>query len=719
MSKQVRAALAVAVALLIILGVVQWRMLGPAPKASNAPANEFSAVRALEAERATIGGKVPHPVGSAANHAVRERIVAHLEALGYDANVQRSFACNAHNTCATVENIIARLPGQLSGPSVLLCAHYDSVFAGPGASDDGTGVASLLEIARVVRTEKTRNPVTFLIDDGEEAGLLGAEAFVADRGAVEPIAAVINIEARGTSGPSVMFETSTNNRWFVPIVAHALPSPNTTSLYYSIYELLPNDTDLTVFKRAGLTGVNFGYVKNVVFYHTPFDDIDHVGMRSLQHHGDNALASLRALANTELRRKSNSDEVWFDVLGFFVVAWPAKWTMLFAIASLVLAIIAASILVREQEATAREIAIGIGAFLAAILAPAVIGFAVMKILPRAKWIASPQALVALGWIIGIFVALAVIAFARKRARFDAVFVAIAIVWNILALIVTIVITGASYGFLVPGLALAIATTLIATGNGNETALSVICAVVAAIIWFPFGVTLYDALGHDAIIVIALLLGLVTTTFAALFDRISRAVALLAIVSCVVCIVVTMSLPTATNERPRGLTVSYLDDGTRTQWIATSSLPNMQPQRMFDWYAVMPQYYAASAPKLVIAPVVVTRDGNSIHVVSQRGGDRISLAIHARVPSLRVNGVVPPPRSARFRSYIAEGWTRVYTFGSEMTVDVGSASAVDVVAMDYSSGLPPEGRDIAALRAAAHAVPSDSGDATITMVRTKL
>ena len=129
------------------------------------------------------------------------------------------------------------------------------MYAGPGASDDGTGVASLLEIARIIRTEKYRNPVTFLIDDGEEAGLLGAEAFVTDRAYVESIGAVINLEARGTSGPSVLFETSTNNRWFVPIIARALPHPVTTSLFYSIYELLPNDTDLTVFKRVGLTGV--------------------------------------------------------------------------------------------------------------------------------------------------------------------------------------------------------------------------------------------------------------------------------------------------------------------------------------------------------------------------------------------------------------------------------------------------------------------------------
>ena len=309
MDRNRRAALSVAAALLAVLIISQWRLRGPTPKSLNAPGNQFSAMRAFEAERATIGGRKPHPIGSAENRAIRDRIIARFESLGYETRLQRTFACDSHVNCATVENIIARTPDQLSGPTVLLSAHYDSVAAGPGASDDGTGVAALLEIARIARTERFRNPITFLIDDGEEAGLLGAEGFVADKSASGSIAAVINLEARGTSGTSYLFETSPNNRWFLPLVANALPHPVTTSLFFSIYELLPNDTDLTVFKRAGFAGVNFAYLRNVDFYHTPFDNIDHVDLRSLQHHGDNALAALRALGNTDLRRTREGNSV--------------------------------------------------------------------------------------------------------------------------------------------------------------------------------------------------------------------------------------------------------------------------------------------------------------------------------------------------------------------------------------------------------------------------
>jgi peptidase M28-like protein len=719
MIAQRRAALSVAVALIVVFATVLIRMGGMAPKPANAPAGEFSAVRALDAERATIGGKIPHPTGSAAIAAVRDRIVARLQTLGYETNVKRSFTCNAHGECATVENIIARAAGEPAGPPVILCAHYDSVNAGPGASDDGAGVATVLEIARAIRTQHFRNPIVLLIDDGEEAGLLGAEAFVADRAASDISPAVVNLEARGTGGSSFLFETSANNRWFIPIVAKALPRPITTSLFFSIYELLPNDTDLTVFKRAGLTGVNFAFLRNVVFYHSPFDDIDHVELRTLQQHGENALAALRALGNADLRPQGSGNAVWFDVLGSFVIWWPARWTLIIAIASLVLSIVAAAILVREAQTSVSEIGIGIGAVLVAIVATVLIAIVAMFATPSAKWLAHPLAAIAAAWIIGIVVVFVVLVFSRRAARFDSLFVANAIVWNALAIVVTLLLTGASYGFLVPGIVLAVGAMLRATGNGDEIVLAVIAAVFAAIVWFPFGTTLYDALGRASIVVIALLIGLVATTFAPLFERISRPFVVGGAALLAVCLALTIALPATTAERPRRLTLSYLDDGASSRWLASAPLPNAtHRERMFPWFGAV-DFYTATAPRLPLAPVLISREGTAIRVRSQRNADRVTLIIHAAVPLLRINGVVPPPRSARFQSDVAPGWTRVYSYGSEIVVDVGTTNPVEVYAADSTLGLPPEAQSLVDARHAANAFTSDSGDTTVTMRHTTL
>src|SRR6476620_1727125 len=142
-----RRAVWVLLAILLIAVATALRLRGPEPKPATAPANEFSAARALQAERDTIGGTIPHPSGSAANQAVRDRIVARMQSLGYTVKVEKRFACSAHPLCAEVESIVASRPGDKAAPPVIVAVHYDSVPAGPGASDDGIGVASALEVA--------------------------------------------------------------------------------------------------------------------------------------------------------------------------------------------------------------------------------------------------------------------------------------------------------------------------------------------------------------------------------------------------------------------------------------------------------------------------------------------------------------------------------------------------------------------------------------------
>ncbi|HEX2121351.1 MAG TPA: M28 family peptidase, partial [Thermoanaerobaculia bacterium] len=210
-----RRAAAVVVPLLIVFALIVWRGRGPALKPADAPAREFSSTRAAAVLRDLLAEEVPHPVGTAANARLRDRIAARFTALGYETTIQRRFACNARPVCAMVENVIARAPGGRRADAVVLMAHYDSVGAGPGAADDGMGVAALLEIARATRGERYRNPLLFLITDGEEAGLLGAEAFLADETLAREVGVVVNVEARGTRGLSNMFETSRRNRWLI------------------------------------------------------------------------------------------------------------------------------------------------------------------------------------------------------------------------------------------------------------------------------------------------------------------------------------------------------------------------------------------------------------------------------------------------------------------------------------------------------------------------
>jgi len=147
----------------------------------------------------TIGSR---PIGTPANLKARNYIVDQLRLFGYDVRVQDADARRAPiGLTARVSNIIAIRPGQRS-ESIGLLSHYDSVPAGPGAADDGLGVAVSLEAARVLAARAYRNwSVMVLITDGEEAGLLGATALVTDREVTSRLQAYVNIEAIGSSGP--------------------------------------------------------------------------------------------------------------------------------------------------------------------------------------------------------------------------------------------------------------------------------------------------------------------------------------------------------------------------------------------------------------------------------------------------------------------------------------------------------------------------------------
>ncbi|MGZ4808344.1 MAG: M28 family peptidase, partial [Thermoanaerobaculia bacterium] len=407
---------AIALAAILIAAIQSTHGLNVRP--ASAPAREFSAVRALATLRTVLGGNVPHPIGTAANDAVRERIGAHLAGLGYLVQVQRTFACDGYGTCGNVANIIARRPGDPARPGIMLAAHYDSVPAGPGASDDGIGVATLLEIARAIRQEPFKNPPVFLIDDGEEAGLLGAEGFAHDRDLLRSTAMVINVEARGTTGPSLLFETSRMNRWLVDHAVSRQRRPVTSSLFATIYDLLPNDTDLTVFKRAGVQGVNFGVIGNLSAYHTPLDTLENLDPRSLQHHGDNALDVLRGVGNVEMGT-SDENAVWFDVLTRFVVHWPERATIWITIASCIALIIASLLLVREDRSRISDIALGAVAFVASIALSAAAGFAIATLgrlrASGATWVAHPEPLIVAMWIAAVVVTLVVFAAIRRRA----------------------------------------------------------------------------------------------------------------------------------------------------------------------------------------------------------------------------------------------------------------------------------------------------------------
>ncbi|MBK7825464.1 M20/M25/M40 family metallo-hydrolase [Nannocystis sp.] len=312
----------------------------PAPRPADAPAHEFSALRAHARLALLLADEAPHPVGSAAGVALRGRLVAQLRELGLSPEELPAFSCSEYGSCAPVVNVLVRVPGQEPGPALLLASHYDSVPAGPGAADDGHGVALMLELLRAVLADGApRRPLLAVFTDGEEAGLLGARAFALHPAFAE-VGAVINLEARGTGGAARMFETSDGNAALIAAYAAGAARPSAHSLSYEVYRRLGNDTDLSVFKRAGAQGLGFAFIGGVRRYHTPQDDLAHLDLGSLQQQGDAALGTTRALLAAGITPPAGN-ATYADLFGLFLLRWPASLDLVLAGLALLLTVGAA------------------------------------------------------------------------------------------------------------------------------------------------------------------------------------------------------------------------------------------------------------------------------------------------------------------------------------------------------------------------------------------
>jgi len=319
----VKSILTVAVLVLFtFLGVYQ--LTPPEPKPADTPATEFSAGTAFK--DLEVIAREPHPLHSKEKEKVRDYLMTQLESMGLEALLQKTSLKDDRNDREWhMENILTRLKGTQNTGAILVVAHYDSVPKAPGASDNGAAVASVLSSLRALKAMPTlKNDIIVLFSDGEEYGLLGAYKFAQEHPWFKEVSLVFNYEARGHKGPSLMFETSDQNGWAIANYAKAAPFPRAYSWAFEVYKHMPNNTDFTIFRRKGLTGLNFAFIGGWKYYHTPNDNLQNIDRRSLQHHGENMLPLLTHFGNLDLSETKEGNRVYFS---FFDTLIHYNWGM--------------------------------------------------------------------------------------------------------------------------------------------------------------------------------------------------------------------------------------------------------------------------------------------------------------------------------------------------------------------------------------------------------
>lgn len=299
----------------------------PSPLSGEAPVTQYSAERAYEHIQKIA--PQPHPAGSDEANKARDYILRQIASMGLAHEIQEAVIYRPPATFATVHNVVARLEGSAdSNDAIALMAHYDSVVFGPGAADDTSGVAAMLESMRALTSgTPVQNDIIFIFTDGEEgrafggSGLRGAYAFVEQHPWAKDVRVVINFDARGVKGASYMYQTSGKNTWLIKQLAQSGCKAAATSLGYEVYNRMPVGSDLSAFIAAGVPGYDCAFIHGLEKYHTAHDSLKNLSLASLQHHGEYALTLARHLGDQNLTDSVDVTQnlVYFDFPGIGMI----------------------------------------------------------------------------------------------------------------------------------------------------------------------------------------------------------------------------------------------------------------------------------------------------------------------------------------------------------------------------------------------------------------
>jgi hypothetical protein len=444
----------------------------PNPVPESAPHTQFSSARA--ARHVAALASLPHPPGTAAHQRAREYIVGQLEKLGLEPAIKQPSSVYAmlfgtekgNFAVGPLFNIVARIRGTSPGKAIILVAHYDTCKPAPGAGDDSAGVAAILETVRALKAgPPLKNDVIVLITDGEEQGLLGAFGFVADDEWVPDIGLVLNFDARGNSGPAIMFETSGATTALIREFANAVPHAIANSLTDTVYQRLPNGTDFTHFKQMGMAGFNFAYIDGWRAYHTPLDTPANLSESTLQHQGTYALSLTRHFGDVPLTmsgRDENADAIYFNPWGGVILCYESYFALPFA--ALTAVILLAIMFALERRGLLRLWPLArsvLAALCWVILIPMVVTIALVylgrvagqpafwaDLAPNGENLGSPLAALSI-WNAAFALVALVYLPGRMNTRIVSAVLGHAILWLALCLLTSIVLPGASFVFTWP------------------------------------------------------------------------------------------------------------------------------------------------------------------------------------------------------------------------------------------------------------------------------
>lgn len=391
MNKSRKIGIFVTMIIMMVSGIIGFNSLNPS-KPNYTDNSKVNVTK--QKEHISNIAKEPHSVFDVeAKKEVRDYLISELEELGLKPEIYgyKDIYEKRSNSNVDLENIYAEIKGK-SDSYIMLVTHYDSSHAKKeryaekdgslGAADAGYALSTILETLRVIKESDVplENGIKILLTDGEEYGLLGAKEAVKENKILEGVNYVVNIEARGTKGPAVMFETSPNNTPVIDLYESS-EKPFSYSITPEIYRLLPNATDFTVFLENNLTGINISVLDGLENYHTPNDKLENLDDRTMQHYGDQVLPIVKEFVSNEKYSSSDAFDGKDDLIFFSLGNKFIKYSKLANIGFLVIILIGIVFIAKKFKLkSAKKVAKYVGINTGFIVITMGIGYGISRLL---------------------------------------------------------------------------------------------------------------------------------------------------------------------------------------------------------------------------------------------------------------------------------------------------------------------------------------------------
>ncbi len=269
---------------------------------------QVSTGRIFEYEKALFDFDSKH-VTKPGNAKARQYLLDAYKSFGYDNAQAQPFEARAQGPQAAqaagvpTANIVATLKGTENPELVyVISSHFDSRAEGPGADDDASGTAALLETARVLAKHPLPATVIFASMTGEESGLLGSREFVRRVKDSLKVVGVLNNDMIGWANDDRLDNTIRYSNPGIRDIQHAAAMQFTNLITYDAYYYKSTDAASFYDVYGDIVGGIGSYpVLGNPHYHMPHDFLEYENHQLIAETAKTTVASIMRIASSPSR----------------------------------------------------------------------------------------------------------------------------------------------------------------------------------------------------------------------------------------------------------------------------------------------------------------------------------------------------------------------------------------------------------------------------------